>query len=216
VVQANGSDSVYDGFPKPMVRILTDSEGRYRLPPQKLPVDVRVSSLGWMGGWQPRGRDLTIDEVFMPVLVREEKQTEKTPGADASGSGALTLDFRPCVTVTLTAQVYDEKGQPATDCELAVFGTAPDSQRAGDKLRSTWRGRFHAVHDEPGLFRVKAPKGLVNATLVDPEIPTVPRQKWTREVRAGENLDGPRTDSGWEVLDRDDHSIVVGVPSPSP
>lgn len=223
VVQANGSDSVYDGFPKPIARVLTDSEGRYRLPLQKLPVDVRVSSLGWMGGWQPRGRDLTIDEVFLPVMVRderregrEESQTGKTPGADASGSGALTLDFRPCEAVTLTAQVYDEKGQPATDCELAVFGTAPDSQRAGDKLRSTWRGRFHAIPDQPGLFRVKAPKGLVNATLVDPEIPTGPRQKWTREVRAGEKLDGPRTESGWEVLDRDDHSIVVGAPSPSP
>lgn len=213
VVQANGSDSVYDGFPKPMARVLTDSEGRYRLPPQKLPVDVRVSSLGWMGGWQPRGRDLAIDEVFMPVLVRDENQTEAAPGADASGSQSRTLDFRPSETVTLTAHVYDEKGQPATDCELAVYGTVPNSLRDDDKLRSAWRGRFHSVADQPGLFRVKAPQGLVNATLVDPEIPTGPRQKWTRATNREESIPGPRTEAGWGGLRNDDDSIIVGEPA---
>jgi beta-lactamase regulating signal transducer with metallopeptidase domain len=212
VVQANGSDSVYDGFLKPMARVLTDDQGRYNLPPQKLPLDVRVATLGWMGGWDEQGRSLGPDDVFMPVMMREPKDEKKAdvdpvaaPGAlvDPQHQTTVTLDFRPCETVTLTAKVYDEKGQPATGCELAVFGTAPDSVRAEDELQSVWRGRFHPVLDQVGLFRLKAPKGLHGAMFVDPEA-------CTRAVRSEESLPGPRTEAGWDILWLDDDSIIVG------
>ncbi|MBL8814469.1 MAG: PQQ-binding-like beta-propeller repeat protein [Planctomyces sp.] len=217
VVQANGGDSVYDGFDKPMARVRTDAEGRYRLPPQRLPVDVRVTSLGWVGGWEERGRDLTLNEVYLPTIVRTP-DADTTTSIDPQQSNTVrgsvrTLDFRPCETVTLTAMVYDENGQPANDCEVALFGIVPDPETRDDERGSSWRGRFQSVPDMPGQFHVKAPKGIKDATLVQPEIPTGPRQNWSRAVREGEKFDGSRTDSGWPVLDRDDNSIVVGAPA---
>lgn len=204
VVQGNGSDSVYTGFPNPMVRVKTDAAGRYSLPPMKLPVDVRVAPLGYLGGWSLRGRDLTQDLVFMPKLFKAQGDAP-LPQAE--------LDFHPAETVTLTARVYDKAGQPATRCTLAIFGEVPDLQRTPDQRGPFWRGRFRGVPKQPGVFEVKAPKGLVNATLVDAEVPAGPRQKWTRAVREGEHRDGPRTDAGWKTLDRDDDSIVVGEPA---
>lgn len=229
VVQANGSDSIYDGFIKPMTRVLTDDQGRYTLPPQQLPVDVRVASQGWMGGWNVSGQPLPADEVFMPVLLREPGETLKNDGMpvdnpiplgheskDSQQTRSLTLDFQPCESVTLTATVY-EGGQPAAKCDLAVFGAAPDSVRLTDELRSTWRGRFKAIPGEPGRFRVVAPKGLLYATLVDPEIPTGPRQSWTRKPSEEESELGERTDASWTALSHDDDSIIVGqAPSEPP
>ncbi|MEZ6091671.1 MAG: SUMF1/EgtB/PvdO family nonheme iron enzyme [Pirellulaceae bacterium] len=98
---------------------------------------------------------------------------------------------------------------------MAIFGTVPDQQRTEDQRGPFWRGRFSEVSEQPGLFQVKAPKGLLNATLVDAEVPTGPRQKWTRAVSEGENVKGPRAETGWNVLDRDDDSILVGEPAAS-
>lgn len=60
---------------------------------------------------------------------------------------------------------------------------------------------------------MKAPTGLLNATLVAAEVRTVPQQKWSRAVRDDEKMEGPRTDAGWSMPDRDDDSIVVGEPA---
>ena len=204
VVQGNGSDSVYTGFPNPMARVKTDAEGRYSLPPMKLPVDVRVAPFGYVGGWSISGRGPTEDLAFLPILF---KPTQDGPLAMA------TLDFHPAETVTLTALIYGENGHPAARCAIAIFGEVPDLQRTENQRGPFWRGRFSEVPTQPGLFQIKAPKGLLNATLVDAEVPTGPRQEWSRSVREGEKIDGPRTDAGWSVLDRDDDSIVVGEPA---
>lgn len=229
VVQANGSDSVYDGFTKPMTRVLTDDQGRYSLPPQQLPVDIRVASLGWLGGWNQSGQPLRADEVFLPVLLRESSETLRNDGPpvdnpiakavqtnNALPPRSLTLDFQPCETVVLTAMVYDDNGQPATKCELAIFGTAPESLRDSDELRSTWRGHFAAIPDQPGRFSAVAPKGLIHASLVHPEIPTGPLQKCVRKTREDESHLGPHTDASWTVLSNDDDSIMVGEPRVQP
>ncbi len=198
VVQANGSDSIYDGFKEPMARVLTDADGRYELPPQRLPVDVRVAALGWRGGWEERGRDLSLDQVYSPTMVRNP---------------LTTLDFKPCESVMLTAMVYDNDGRPAKDCELTVFGFVPGTAADNDDRGCIWRGRFQEVPEHPGKFQLKAPKGLLNATLRDAEIPAGPRQSWSRAVRNDDDSAVTRTNAGWKVLDSDDNSIIIGQPS---
>ncbi|MBC7965584.1 MAG: carboxypeptidase regulatory-like domain-containing protein, partial [Fuerstia sp.] len=206
VVQGNGNDTVYTGFPKPMARVATDAEGRYKLPPMKLPVDVRVDRFGYLGGWS---RSYASPEgAYLPVMVR-------APGADASGSSVgqpLVIDFRPAETVTLTARAYNEKGDLSVDEYFELVGRVPDPRAAVDQRGPNWRGSFRSVPGQVGVFQLKAPKGLVNATIDMTNSGSNSSQNiWTRAVRDEEKLEGPRTNAGWAVLDRDDDTIIVGT-----
>lgn len=211
VVQGNGDDTVYTGFPDPMVRVATDAEGRYKLPPLKLPVDVRVARFGYLGGWSSSGT--SSEGAYLPVLVR-------APGVDTSGSKvapeSLELDFRPVETVTLTARAYSENGNPTNDANIELFGVAPDPRAPAEQRVPRWRGSFRIVPGQVGVYQLKAPRGLVNAAIDLTQSGTNSSQNnWTRAVRDGEKLEGLRTNAGWAVLDRDDDSIIVGT-APEP
>lgn len=218
VVQGNGNDTVYTGFSVPMARVATDVQGRYQLPPMKLPVDVRVDRFGYLGGWSRPGA--STEGTYLPVLLRSP-QPQDAPTAptkdlkpdEAANPKSLALDFRPVETVTLTAQAYSEKGNLTDDENIELFGVVPDPRAPVDQQVPRWRGSFRRVPGQVGVYQLKAPRGLVNATIdLTRSGSNRSQNNWTRAVREGEKLKGPRTSAGWAVLDRDDDSITVGTP----
>jgi len=71
---------------------------------------------------------------YLQVSIKLFKPSPDAPLPDA------TLNFHPVETVTLTARVDDEQGQPATRCDIAIFGTVRDSDRTEEQRGPFWRG----------------------------------------------------------------------------
>ena len=208
VVQGNGSDSVYMGFPEIMSRVVTDAKGRYELPAQKLPVDVRVSRFNSLGGWSEPS-NMPVD-VCMPQLV-----TDRWGKLHQGEENVFEVDFVPVKTVTLRARAYNAKGQPDTEADIELTGQVPFPGANPEQRLPQWRRAFTAVSNEPGLYELKAPQGLLDARidltnegLRQPVVGT-----WTRAVRENEKSDAPNTSAAWQILDQDDDTIIVGQPA---
>lgn len=208
-VQGNGGDSVYMGFPEIMSRVVTDSEGRYELPAQKLPVDVRVSRFSSLGGWSEPST-MPVD-VFMPQLV-----TDRWGKLRQGEENVFEVGFVPAKSVTLRARAYNAKGQPDTEADIELIGRVPCPGANPEQRLPHWRRAFTTVPDEPGLYELKAPHGLLDARidltnegLRQPVVGT-----WTRAVRDNEKSDVSNTSAAWPVLDQDDDTIIVGRPAP--
>ena len=209
VVQGNGSDSVYMGFPENMSRVVTDSKGRYELPAQKFPVDVRVSRFNSLGGWSEPST-MSVD-VFMPQLV-----TDRWGKLRQGEENVFEVDFVPVKTVTIRARAFNAKGQPDTEADIELTGQIPFPGANPEQRLPHWRRAFTPVTDEPGLFELKAPQGLLDARidltnegLRQPVVGT-----WTRTVRDNEKSATSNTSAAWQVLDHDDDTIIVGQPAP--
>ena len=208
VVQANDDDSVYMGFPNVMSRVVTDAEGRYELPAQKLPVDVRIARHNQLGGWSEPA-SIPAD-VYLPEFV-----TERWGKLRIGDENVYEVDFAPVKTVTLRARAYNAKGQPDADAEIELVANVSVPGAGPDQRLPQWRRTFTAVPGEVGLYELMAPQGLLDARidltgegLREPTVGT-----WTRAAREEEKLADPRTKAAWPVLDRDDDSIIIGEPA---
>jgi beta-lactamase regulating signal transducer with metallopeptidase domain len=208
VVQANDDDSVYMGFPNVMSRVVTDAEGRYELPAQKLPVDVRIARHNQLGGWSEPA-SIPAD-VYLPEFV-----TERWGKLRIGDENVYEVDFAPVKTVTLRARAYNTKGQPDADAEIELVANVSVPGAGPDQRLPQWRRTFTAVPGEVGLYELMAPQGLLDARidltgegLREPTVGT-----WTRAAREEEKLADPRTKAAWPVLDRDDDSIIIGEPA---
>ncbi len=196
-----------------MVCVATNAEGRYRLS-LKLPVDVRVDRFGYLGGWSPSGN--TVEGAYLPVLTRvgdlmRYYAPDYRPSPETQPP-TVTLDFRPVETVMLTARAYGENGNPTNDENIEMFGVAPDPRAPANQRIPRWRGMFRSLPGQVGVYQLKAPKGLLNATIDLTQSGTNESQNnWTRAVRDGEKLNGPRTNASWTAMDQDDDSIILGT-----
>lgn len=198
-VQGDGEDGVYGGKERPLLRVLTDADGRYELPPVSLknPVDVRLRDHGDLGAWKQRG--ISLPGVFLPT-VAQVKAGEPLPAT-------LEINFAPVASVKLTAKVVNADGTPYPSANLEFYGSSPVEPH----LR--WRGYFRDVKDKPGVFELNIPKGLTDAAM-DLSQDWLSRQGGfnlcSRAARPGEK--GPRTEARYNVVNEDDDTLIVQVP----
>ncbi len=198
-VQGDGEDGVYGGKERPLLRVLTDAEGRYELPPVSLknPVDVRLRDHGDLGAWKQRG--IKLPTVYLPTFA-QVKAGEPVPES-------LEINFAPVASVKLTAKVLNADGSPHTSANLEFYGSSP----AEPHLR--WRGYFQDVKDKPGVFELHVPKGLTDAAM-DLSQDWLDRQGGfnlcSRAARLGEK--GPRTEARYAIVNEDDDTLIVQVP----
>lgn len=199
VVQGNGDDSVYHGLEKPLVRVRTNPEGRFELPPLLLGTDVRVISEGWTGAWQRKGEKLP--DVYLPTFAvfspDQLKPTETTVPLEE-----INIDFTPVSSVKLTARCFNVDGTPG-DVNAEFYGLSPKSER------QRWRGRFDPVANQPGLFELRVPKGLTHAAL---DLMHDGRFKFNDATRAApptETQKTVRTGVRYEIINDDDNTIEI-------
>jgi hypothetical protein len=209
VVQGNGDDSVYHGIEKPLVRVRTDAEGRYELPPLPLPTDVRVLSEGWTGAWQRLGEKLV--DVYLPTFA----QIPSPPANELENLAPDTLEinFTPVESVILTAHCMRSDGSPMS-LNIELYGTPPGPMPENKQLR--WRGRFADVPDQPGHLELRVPNGLTDAAIDLMHDGQAKFSNATRAVRPSDKvyIQGDRTEVRYDVINADDDTIEIRLPAP--
>lgn len=135
VIRADGTERV------PWRFAVTDAGGRYSLPPCQygdylieLVDEGRVTQLPTAGARLP--------DVFLPHFVQLPRRapTEQQ------------LDFTPTESVQVVARYLTSDDHPVTGRGLSLHGRL-------DKL--SWSGLLREVSDDPGLYELRVPRGLV-------------------------------------------------------
>lgn len=205
VIQGNGGDSLFHGVEVPLYKVPTDKLGYYKLPPVGLnrQVDVRVDVRGYWGAWRPRGQhplDVYLPQlVSVPLLSRHAENKQQT----------LEINFLPTRTVTLTLRYLKGDGTPKNGAHIEFYGSSP----TGTGPR--WRGFFEAKADQPGVYTLKVPFGLTDAT-IDLWQDAEGRQGQTSATRLS-HVDEPgnttRVEARYSKVTRDDDSLLLQDPA---
>ncbi|MBS0262449.1 MAG: carboxypeptidase regulatory-like domain-containing protein [Planctomycetes bacterium] len=195
-VQGNGDHSVDCGVVQPLVRVLTDAEGRNELPVLPQGTDVRVLNEGWTGAWHRLGEKL--GDVYLPTFASGVVDPTHPDVAPAS----LEIDFRPVATVRLTARCFNEDGTPGA-VHAEPYGLSPESEK------QRWRGRFDAIEGQPGVYELRVPRGLTDAAIDLMQDGHFQFADATRDSRLADQRETARMEVRYHVLDADDDTIEI-------